>query len=283
LSDAGNLLPSLYEADSAGGWNVGMRAVSHAVLAGRTMPPGPLLELGCGGGAFSIELAASRPDTMVAGLDLRAAALTFARSRAEQGAWIRGNLLRLPFSGPTFALIVALDVVDQEGIDAAEALAMIRSLLLPGGVALLRVSAHAWLYGPHDVAFGTGRRYGRDEFVTLARRAGLKPIRVTYANSLLSPAVVAVRLLQRWGVLSFTRDLYEEGGVNRLLGAALQIEANWLHRRNLAWGTSLFVVAERRWSTDKTDSADSPRLERKIRSKPSNPPNPWSMKLKGVR
>jgi len=245
LSDAGTLLPTLYEADAVGGWNVGMRAASHALLDGVTLPPGPLLELGCGGGAFSLELGTARPGATIVGLDLRAAALAFAQSRSAAGAWVQGDLLRLPFAGPTFALVVALDVVDQVGIDAAEALAMIRALLLPGGATLLRVSAHAWLYGPHDVAFGTGRRYGRNEFVTLVRTAGLTPARVTYANSLLSPAVVALRLLQRWGVLGFSPDLYDEGGVNRLLGMALRAEASWLRWRNLSWGTSLFVLARR--------------------------------------
>lgn len=244
MSEAGTLLPSLYEADAVGGWNVGIRAASHALLDGVTLPPGPLLELGCGSGVFALELAARRNATVV-GLDLRAEALAFAQSRSAAGVWVQGNLLRLPFSAPTFALIVALDVVDQGGIDAAEALAIMQALLLPDGVALLRVSAHAWLYGPHDVAFGTGRRYGRDEFVALVRRAGLTPTRVTYANSLLSPVVSAVRLLQRWGVLAFTPNLYNEGGVNRLLGAALRIEVIWLRRRNLPWGISLFVLAKR--------------------------------------
>jgi SAM-dependent methyltransferase len=238
------LLPTLYEADAVGGWNVGMRAVSHALLDGAPLPPGPLLELGCGGGAFTLELGAARPGATVVGLDLRAAALAFAQSRAAVGAWVQGDLLQLPFAGPTFALIVALDVVDQVGIDAAEALAMIRTLLLPGGTVLLRVSAHAWLYGPHDVAFGTGRRYARNEFVTLVRNAGLTPTRVTYANSLLAPAVVATRLLQRWRVLAFTPDLYGTDSINRLLGMALRVEARWLRRRNLLWGTSLFVVAK---------------------------------------
>lgn len=257
MSDAGTLLPTLYEAEAVGGWNVGMRAASHALLDGMALPPGPLLELGCGGGAFALELAAARPGATVVGLDLRGEALAFAHSRAAAGAWVQGDLLHLPFAGPTFALIVALDVVDQVGIDAAAALAGIRALLLPGGATLLRVSAHAWLYGPHDVAFGTGRRYGRKEFVALVRRAGLTPTRVTYANSLLAPAIVKVRLLQRWGLLGFSPDLYDEGVVNRLLGAALRIEAHWLRRRNLPWGTSLFVLAKREMKRGKRNADDA--------------------------
>jgi SAM-dependent methyltransferase len=244
LTDSGALLPSLYAADAVGGWNRGMRAASHAVLADAALPSGPRLELGCGGGAFAAELAAAHAGK-VAGLDLRAAALTFARSRTAAVDWVQGDLLHLPFSANTFALVVALDVVDQQGIDAGRALAQIQTLLRPGGLALLRVSAHAWLYGPHDVAFGTGRRYGRAEFVALMAQVGLTPVRVTYANSLLAPAVVGVRLLQRWGVLPFSQDLYDEGAVNRLLGWALYTEARWLRRRNLPWGASLFVVARK--------------------------------------
>jgi SAM-dependent methyltransferase len=243
--DSGNLLPALYAADATSSWSVGMRAASHAVLAGVPVPHGPLLELGCGGGAFTVELAASQPDATVIGLDLRASALAFARSRAAQLAWMQGNLLHLPFAPASFALITALDVVDQTGINASQALATIRALLLPGGVVLLRVSAHAWLYGPHDVAFGTGRRYSRDEFLTLIRCAGLTPIRVTYGNSLLAPAVVTVRLLQRWGLIPFSRELYAGSGPTQLLGVALKQEAAWLCRHNLPWGTSLFVVAQK--------------------------------------
>ncbi|HQY91468.1 class I SAM-dependent methyltransferase [Caldilinea sp.] len=245
MTESGNLLPSLYAADAVGGWNLGMSATSQAMLAETKLPRGPLLELGCGGGAFAAELAAVRPAPLVIGLDLRQEALTFARSRSADVAWVQGNLLHLPFPAGAFALIVALDVVDQQRIDAERALDLIRTLLRPGGVTLLRVSAHPWLFGPHDVAFGAARRYGRREFVEIVRSAGLEPLRVTYANCLLSPAVVAVRLLQRWGVLPFTRDLYQREGLNRLLGLALQWEANWLRRRNLPWGASLFVVATR--------------------------------------
>lgn len=229
MSDAGVLLPSLYAAEEAGGWNVGMRAIGRALLANVSLPSGPILELGCGGGAFAIDLAQTHPGVQVVGLDLRDAALIFARSRSQLVAWLQGDLSQLPFAGPTFALIVALDVVDQEGVDVGAALTTIHSLLLSGGVALLRVSAHAWLYGPHDVAFGTGRRYSRSAFMALVRCAGLTPLRLTYANSLLAPAVTAVRLLQRHGLLPFSPELYQEGTVHQLVGAALELEAKWRH------------------------------------------------------
>ena len=245
MSEAGNLLPSLYEAERVGGWNVGMRAASHAVLARQPLPPGPILEIGCGGGAFAAELAEGHPQAVVVGLDLRPEALAFAGAQGSRATWVQGNLLRLPFGDESFALVVALDVVDQKGIDAGQALAGIRRVVRPGGALLLRVSAHAWLYGPHDAAFNTGRRYGLAEFCAIVRGAGLEPVRATFANSLLAAPIVAMRLLQRWGLLPLSEDLYADGAVNRLLGAALQAEAGWLRRRDLPVGTSLFVVAVR--------------------------------------
>ena len=245
MSEAGNLLPSLYEADRTGGWNVGMRAASHAVLARLAMAPGPVLEIGCGGGTFAAELSQRHPNATIVGLDLRPEALAFAGAQGSRATWVQGNLLHLPFGDDSFALVVALDVVDQKGIDAGRALAGIRRVVRPGGAVLLRVSAHDWLYGPHDDAFNTGRRYGLAEFLAIVRGVGLEPVRATFANSLLAPPIVAMRLLQRWGMLPLSEDLYADGAVNRLLGAALHAEAGWLRRRDLPFGTSLFVVAIR--------------------------------------
>ncbi len=82
------------------------------------------------------------------------------------------------------------------------ALAEVRRVLRPGGVLLARVSAHPWLSGPHDLAFNTGRRWRLHDLVRHFQAAGLQVERTTYANSLLSPLIVAARLLQRWGDLA---------------------------------------------------------------------------------
>lgn len=245
MSNSGHLLPALYQVDETGGWNNGMRKISHALLAALDFPNGPVLELGCGGGAFAAELAKRRAWPQIVGLDLQPTALAIADRRAGPVAWVQGDLADLPFAGPTFALIAALDVLDQEGVDTAIALAAIYSLLLYGGLVLLRVSAHPWLYGPHDVAFNTGHRFMRREFESLVRGSGLQPVRVTYANTLLAPPVFAVRLLQRWGIMPFAHELYEDRVLERLIGAALCLEARRSRQRDLPFGVSLFVVARK--------------------------------------
>jgi hypothetical protein len=126
----------------------------------------------------------------------------------------------------------------------------VHRVLRPGGLLLVRVSAHPWLWGPHDVAFGTGRRWRLRDLVQHVRQTGLRVERTTYANSLLSPPIVAMRLLQRWGWLRAEQPAEEEGWSNALLQRALYAEAAWLQRHRLPFGISAYVLARAPKSQD---------------------------------
>ncbi len=63
-------------------------------------------------------------------------------------------------------------------------------MLKRNGLLIMRVSAHAWLEGPHDVAFNTGRRQRKSDLIALLQAQALRPMRSTYANALLMPPVV---------------------------------------------------------------------------------------------
>jgi len=244
LSKFAELLPALYAHEERSGWSRGMRALTHALLARRPPAPGPMLEVGCGGGAFLTELANYYPDRTQVGIDLNSVALGVARTKFAGGPTLgQADLQQLPFAAATFGAVVALDSFDQQGVDTKTGLAETWRVLRPRGLLLLRVSAHHWLEGAHDVAFNTGRRFARTEIVRLLHGVGFATVQTTYANTLLSPAIVAVRLLQRWGVLSLNESLYTAPDANRLLGLALQCEAQWLRQRNLGFGVSLYALA----------------------------------------
>ena len=242
---SGARLPDLYRMEDTNGWSQGMRRISLALLAGMPFIRGPVLDLGCGGGMFVRDLAATRPQALVVGLDLSATALTYAQTRSGGERLLQGDGGILPLADKSIGLVTALDSFDQVSLDLDRALAEVRRVLRPGGVLLARVSAHPWLAGPHDLAFNTGRRWRLHDLAHHFQAAGLQVERTTYANSLLSPLIVAARLLQRWGDLS-PKHLAEENALsNALLRRALVVEAAWLEQHRFPFGISAYLIARR--------------------------------------
>ena len=245
MSSAASLLPELFQSDRVYGWSQGMRSVTRAVWSNREPAPGPILELGCGGATFLADLHNS--GRRVVGLDLHSLALVQAR-RALGGdgpGLIQADVQRLPCAEGSFAAVVALDVLDQKGVELAAALEQSWRVLREGGLLVVRVSAHEWLHSEHDDAFNTGRRYDPGSLASALRAAGFGIERMTYANTLLGLPVVFLRLFQRWQFLPFSESLYRVQMFNGLLLAALQMEAHWLRRWDLPIGLSLFAVARK--------------------------------------
>lgn len=244
---SGEMLTHLYAMDPTGGWNEGMRQITGALLARAGAVNGPMLELGCGGGAQAAYLARAFALQPVYALDILPAAVTTAHERfADTITALQGDVNALPFGDATLRLIVGGDVIDQNGVDAVVALAEMHRVLRSDGWLLLRVSAHRWLTGPHDRAFNTARRYGRGEFAGLLAYAGFAVEWLTFANALLSPPLVMMRLLQRWGVLQWSAESYASDTANQAFRTMLELEAAWLRRRNLPFGVSLYALARKR-------------------------------------
>jgi len=158
---------------------------------------------------------------------------------------VQGDAKRLPFAAGAFDLVLALDLLEQEGLSPDQALREACRVLRPGGSLLVRVPAQPWLYGPHDRTFGGARRYRRQELGAMVEDAGFRISRLTYANSLLFPAEAISRLLQRAGIISGDDLCPVPGPVNRCLTWALALEAHWLVTHDLPFGLSLLCLAER--------------------------------------
>jgi SAM-dependent methyltransferase len=243
----GHLLPQLYQADATHWWTSGMRRVSHALLDGVALPGGPVLELGCGAGAFLTELRRRFPERLVLGSDVHPLALAQAGPRTRPGfSMLAADVHHLPLPAGACAAVVALDVLDQHGVYLPGALQEIGRVLSRDGVLLMRVSAFAWLYGPHDVAFGTGQRYTAGQLERTLAGAGLRVERVTYANSLLFAPGAVVRLLQKSGLAAgVDGQMGGDSPFSRQLRDVLAVEARWLRRRNFPAGLSLYAIARK--------------------------------------
>jgi SAM-dependent methyltransferase len=202
-------------------WYRGRRTVIERVLDGLDLPPGArILDAGCGSGRNMVELA--RRGT-VTGVELSPTSVCLARERGV-GEVIEGSVLDMPFADDSFELAVSLDVVEHLEDDVA-ALRELRRVVVPGGALVVTVPAYQWLWSGHDVINHHHRRYTRRSLQSVAERAGWRQERTTYFNSLLLPAAILLRVLDR-----FSRKTTE---------SSLDLwvpprPANWLLERPLA-------------------------------------------------
>lgn len=243
---SGDQLPSLYRLDRSHWWSSGMRAITHALLEGAPLPPGPFVEVGCGAGNFLRELAARNPGRAALGVEIHAEALALA-AQVQTGSngpfFLAGDAHRLPLPERSCAAVVALDVLDQTGVAPDIALAECHRVLRPDGLLLARVSAYDWLRGPHDVAYGTSQRYTSTSLRRMLRGGGFAVLRSTYANSLLLPLAAAVRLAERAGGRVNAMEQEMPPGIEAGFRHTLRAEARWLRGHNLPAGLSLYVLA----------------------------------------
>lgn len=223
-------------------------------------PGDRLLDFGCGGGRHSLE--AMRWGAAVSALDSDGKVL------GEAGAWVQamldedkqtaaaggeghvvlGDGMSLPFPSACFDKVVAAEVLEHVGDDAA-VLAELARVLRPGGT--MAVTVPRW--GPelvnwalsdqyHNVPGGHVRIYRRSQLQARLRRAGLAPYRAHHAHALHSPywwlkcavgvgndgnaLVKAYHRLLLWDITAatpFTR--WPEAVLNPVLGKSLVVYA----------------------------------------------------------
>ena len=170
--------------EDTGWWYVSKRRLVRALLGDRLSSGAKCLDLGCGTGAMSRELASLAPTFS---LDYEFEALKFARDRGLDRL-VRGSAENLPFADDSFDIVTALDVVEHVDDDHAAAREIAR-VLKPGGTVVATVPAFMFLWTDHDVALHHRRRYVADEFRALFLDAGLDIERLTYEMTLLFPLV----------------------------------------------------------------------------------------------
>ena len=226
-------------------WYVGMREIVSAWLGPRrTHRTGQrILDAGCGTGANLIALENYGALTAV---DLAPQALQLA---ARRGTYPLGqaSITQLPFASGSFDGVFSADVlVMLTPAQSAQALGEFARVLKPGGWLYVRTAAYDWLRGHHDDAWSTQHRYTAPELIAQLTQAGLKPVRVSYANTLLFPVAAAKRILERVMPPASASDTeLPSPWVNRLLTRVLGFEAKLLRRSNLPFGLSVMALASK--------------------------------------
>jgi hypothetical protein len=111
------------------------------------------------------------------------------------------------------------------------------------------VPAYQWAWSDHDVRAGHYRRYTLPRLVAAVEGAGLTVRRSTYAFAGVFPFFAAERAARR--VRRRGSDAVQQGlpqvppALDRVLRGLSSAEARALRRRDLPFGSSVFLAAEK--------------------------------------
>jgi SAM-dependent methyltransferase len=183
------------------------------------------LEVGCGTGFILGQVAAAFPHASLVGSELLATGLKFAFSRLPAAQFVQMDARRIPYVA-AFDAIGAFDVI--EHIDAdTEVLHQMYRALRPGGILLLTVPQHQWLWSQVDEYSCHVRRYDASGLHCKVKQAGFDIKRSTSFVSFLLPAMMLSRgnKKQPRGDKSETAELAIPKAINALFGFVMWLEA----------------------------------------------------------
>ena len=227
-------------------WYRGMRETCSALMAPFLPPRRPLnvLDIGCGTGGNLLELASLGT---VQGLDPSGLCVEYCRRKGL--TCTRGSMSDLSGVPGPFDLVTMFDVLNQAPpAETVSILTGIGRILAPGGLLVFREPAMAIAGGAHDRAVGIQQRFTSRSVRDALDRAGFEPLRITYVNTLLFPAIVLRRQI---GELTAGRDhvasdVHPAGRVtNALLLGVLRAERRLLGAIDLPFGVSIFAAARK--------------------------------------
>ncbi|HTO03420.1 MAG TPA: methyltransferase domain-containing protein [Opitutus sp.] len=202
-----------------------------------------ILDAGCGTGGLIRRLEQRRASWQWTGIDLEPLACELARTRCAAEI-LQGSLGALPFEDNTFDAVVCSDVLYHLDDDVA-ALRELFRVLRPGGVAVINVPAHRWLWSYHDVTVHGRRRYDRVELREKLLATGFTSERLTHWNALPLPLVVIRRKLLPAPPSGSDVRLYPRP-VEAMFRLGTKLEAWWLNSvGSLALGSSLLVTGRK--------------------------------------
>ena len=246
-----HLLRATARAEARHFWFRGFRAFADPVVRraiGTRLDP-QILDCGCGTGANLDWLQRFGRAT---GFDLSDTGLRLGRSTGR-ARLVRASVAAVPFRDASFDLVTSFDVLySLPEADERAALVEMYRLLRPGGHALITVAAMESLRGDHSVLSREIRRYNRALLRSRVMHAGFDVDRITYAFASLYVPMWLSRAWQRRRGLRREDEAAAQheiavpaAPVNALLTAVVQLEAAWLRRVNLPFGSSLICLARK--------------------------------------
>jgi SAM-dependent methyltransferase len=176
------------------------------------------------------------------GLDLEGRALELSRERGARSL-VQASAEALPFVDDCFDAVLALDILEHLDDDLAGTSEIAR-VLRPGAQLVVFAPAYRWLWGPQDDVSHHRRRYTPRSLASVIEKAGFRITRMTHANLLLLPLILAGRVILRATRKHVeTENTLAPGWSNGLLRTVFCAERHLLRKADLPLGVSLLCVA----------------------------------------
>jgi len=208
-----------------------------------------LVDIGCGSGGL-LQYLGNRGVTVAGACDAYLESLEIVRRRMAVPL-VLVDEGRLPPLGPGHDLLALFDVLEHLDDDRGM-LRFLHSALAPGGVVVLTVPAHPFLFDDRDELAHHRRRYRRSELREKLEDAGFSVRVLSHFMAPLVPLLLAMRvgtlLLPRSHRRSRDRQQLEfrvVPVVNGLGRALLAAERQMLRLASLPFGSSIIAVAAR--------------------------------------
>ena len=234
----------MYAREETDWWYVGRRNMARSLIERQVWPESNalILDVGCGTGGNLTTLA---PYGSVIGVDLSVVALDLARQHRSVYCLAQASALGLPFTDNTFDLITSFDILYHRWVtDDSQALSELYRLVRPGGRLLLTDSALPLLWSSHDQRYFARQRYTLPDMRRKLQAAGFEIRLCSYANTLLLPIFLLLRLTMDWLPATFKLHQWQTPGwLNEGLIGLRDLETDWLLRgHTLPLGSSLVCL-----------------------------------------
>lgn len=204
------------------------------------------LEIGCGTGFVLRAVSESFPTMKTTGGELFPEALEFARIRLPNARFLSCDAREMSFRDE-FNCIGAFDVLEHIDDDSL-AIRNIYQSLNSGGLLLITVPQHQWLWSQSDEIACHCRRYEPGQMEGKLSEAGFEIVRTTSFMFLLLPLMALSRLWQRFARPDFNAwsELRLPRAISAIFAVILKFELSAIKSGiNFPAGGSRFIVARK--------------------------------------
>jgi SAM-dependent methyltransferase len=204
-----------------------------------------LFEVGCGTGFVLKDVREALPGMCLAGSEIFADGLVFARARLPGVDLYQMDVRQIPFERE-FDVIGAFDVLEHV-VEDDVALRQMFKATRPGGGLLITAPQHRFLWSATDEHSMHQRRYSRAELRGKVEQAGFRIQRITSFISLLLPFMICSRMkrttsrdFQLW------REFEISPPLNAVLGRILAAERAMIEKGiSFPAGGSILLIAKK--------------------------------------